>query len=366
VQALVSAINSAPAKVTAALAAPLSGGSDASWTPELFMDAVLDELGAGETVPPPVPRLDRIAPNTFNLMCIPDAAWTTGMQEAIFTPAHKFCHDRQAFLLVDPPPPRAAGPIPDGLGGGPPDLRIDEVGQFQNQQKLFNRWANNVLGPNNVSGATYYPWVQIPDPANDGLPRLLPPSGTVAGLYAATDKARGVWKAPAGIAPGLANVHGLADTLDDETNGALNVQGLNCLRTFPVWQNVSWGARTLAGNDMAGSQFKYVSARRLANYIELTLKQSLKWAVFEPNEAPLWASIVAEATPFMAGLYASGAFDGPDAKSAYFVACDATTTTEQDRLNGIVNVNVGFQPVDPAEFVVLNVQVGGLAPAASS
>ncbi|MFL5912224.1 MAG: phage tail sheath family protein [Gaiellaceae bacterium] len=366
---LMGAIANRSTMVTAYMEGNLGGGAPGAWTDKLFKTAVLNELGAGQTVPPPLPRLDQIAPQFFNLMCIPDATLLdAAMQAEIFQAAHQFCFDRRAFLIVDPPPPSDFGGVPSGWTTAAPPPTVDTVAQDSGQSALFG-WADDagLLLESNVAAATYYPWVQIPDPANPGQQRLVPPSGTVAGVYAASDQARGVWKAPAGVLSSLTNAQTLADlTIDDTANGNLNPHGINCLRTFPVWQNVSWGARTLAGDDLMQSPFKYVSTRRLANYIELSLEQSLKWAVFEPNEESLWAAIVAEVTPFMNRLYASGAFDGPDAKSAYVVACDATTTTEQDRLNGIVNVNVGFNPVEPAEFVVLNVQVGGLAPATAS
>jgi uncharacterized protein len=348
----------------------LAGGAAAAWSPGMFMAAVLAALG--EDPDPPasgaaVSPLDQIAPHVFNLMCIPDAAWLPGpSQSLVFTAAHKFCQERQAFLLVDPPPPVAAGPVPAGLGGGQPGLTIDSVGQPGNLQKLLGTWGSEVLGSNNFSGAVYYPWVQIADPGNNGLPRWVPPSGSVAGAYAASDQAVGVWKAPAGVTASLPGVLALADmTITDTVQGELNPFGVNCVRTFAGYPHVVWGARTLAGDDVYSSPFKYVSSRRLADFIEQSLVQSLQWAVFEPNGPDLWAAIVSQVMPFMTGLYAQGAFFGATAAQAYQVACDATTTTPTDVLAGLVNINVGFQPVLPAEFVVLNIQVGGLTAAAS-
>jgi hypothetical protein len=370
-QALAIAITSRSQSVTAPLTAPLENGADADWTATAFTEAVLAELGFSTAPgPAPVPRLDQIAPDHFNLMCIPDAAWLPqGNQTAIFSSALEFCQDRQAFLIVDPPPP-AAAPVPSFLPDTVPWLQIEKgIGASPgDMQALLGAWAPAFTGDDNWSAAAYYPWLEIPDPANNFLPIAVPPSGTVAGIYATTDVDRGVWKAPAGVGNPLRGlgVPGLADTsITNEVNGQLNEIGVNCLRTFPIVQNVVWGSRTLAGADLLQTAFKYVPARRLANYIELSLQQSLLWTVFEPNEESLWSSIVAEITPFMAGLFASGAFMGSTATQAYTVACDATTTSTADMLRGVVNIQVGFQPVDPAEFVVLNVQVGALTAAAS-
>jgi uncharacterized protein len=49
---------------------------------------------------------------------------------------------------------------------------------------------------NSKHAAFYYPWIKINDPATN-LPKLVPPGGHVAVIYARNDVARGVRKAPA-------------------------------------------------------------------------------------------------------------------------------------------------------------------------
>jgi phage tail sheath protein FI len=359
------AISSSSNYVTAAVAASASppsspgaswaqlgpNGTGGAWSAPGLWDAVVEvELGDGG-------RLTHIAPAVFNIMCVPDLALAPAAEQvSVVDAAHKFCADRQAFLIVDPPPPEsAAGPATD--------TTVDHIGiGAAGLQNLVN-WADPLLSPDNVAAAAYYPWVEITDPVT-GFPRLVPPSGTVAGVYAATDTARGVWKAPAGVEAQLSGVIALGDTsITDTVNGELNVMGVNCLRTFPLYGSIVWGARTLAGSDIAGSPFKYVPVRRLADFIEQSLQQSLRWAVFEPNAPALWGAITLEVTAFMAGLFAAGAFAGSSAAQAYTVACNATTTSPTDMLSGIVNVNVGFAPVDPAEFVMLNIQINAASAA---
>ena len=43
-------------------------------------------------------------------------------------------------------------------------------------------------------------------------------------------------------------------------------------------------------------------------------------------------------------------------REAYFVKCDTDTTTQNDIDRGIVNIVVGFAPLKPAEFVVIQIQ----------
>lgn len=211
------------------------------------------------------------------------------------------------------------------------------------------------FGPGIISAAAYYPEPQIPDPFGTQL-RSLGASGTMAGLYAATDLARGVWKAPAGITASLAGVQQLAYTMTDQENGVLNPMGLNALRTFPVYGSVSWGARTLASPNPASDDWKYINVRRLALYIEQSLVRGLQWVVFEPNDEVLWAQIRLTVNGFLHPLFQQGAFAGSTPGQAYRVVCDASTTTAEDMDNGVVNVLILFAPVKPAEFVVISIQ----------
>jgi phage tail sheath protein FI len=338
----------------------LTGGSDGTWTPDSFSEAVTGQFQTGGP-------LDHIAPRVFNIMCIPDAVWLYEEGDpvappAIYTDAIAYCKTRQAFVLVDPPAPESATPP----AWAPGALRLPTVLPPTNPSVgVLQGLAASQGEENGPYGALYYPWLLINDPINVSRPRAVPPSGTIAGIYANTDASRGVWKAPAGTGAVLVGAVKLTDTsINDEVNGQLNVAGINCLRTFPTYGNIVWGSRTLAGADLIGSTFKYVPIRRLADFIEQSVMQSLRWAVFELNAPPLWATISMQVGAFMAGLYAAGAFGGTSAAEAYHVACDASTTSEDDMLRGIVNIVVGFQPVEPAEFVVLTVQIPVAAPGA--
>jgi uncharacterized protein len=184
----------------------------------------------------------------------------------------------------------------------------------------------------------------------------MPPAGAVAGVYARTDVARGVWKAPAGIDASLNGVPELSLAMTDPENGRLNPLGVNCLRSFPIVGRVVWGARTLRGADALASEWKYVPVRRLALFIEESLFRGTKWVVFEPNDEPLWAQIRLNVGAFMQNLFRQGAFQGSSPKDAYFVKCDKDTTTQNDINLGIVNILVGFAPLKPAEFVIIKLQ----------
>ncbi len=221
-------------------------------------------------------------------------------------------------------------------------------------------WKTNGINVSDPDGganaAAYFPRLRLADPLNNNNLRTFAPSGVVVGVIAATDANRGVWKAPAGTLATLNGVQNMTYQLSDTENGELNPLGLNCLRTFPLYGPVVWGARTLAGADAAASSWKYLPVRRTALFLEESLYRGTKWAVFEPNDEPLWAAVRLNVGSFMDTLFKKGFFQGQTAAEAYFVKCDSETTTQTDIDNGIVNILVGFAPLKPAEFVVIQIE----------
>jgi phage tail sheath protein FI len=205
----------------------------------------------------------------------------------------------------------------------------------------------------------YFPWVKALDPTGQSRdPILLPPSGHVAGLYARIDAARGVWKAPAGTEASINGVVGLAVELSDVDQGNLNPRGIDVIRRFPGAGVVAFGARTISSDP----SWRYVPVRRTAIMLRVSIYNGIQFAVFEPNDEPLWAQLRLAIGSFMTGLFRQGAFQGATPAQAFFVKCDAETTTQANIDAGVVNVLVGFAPLKPAEFVVVRIsQQAGLA-----
>jgi uncharacterized protein len=148
----------------------------------------------------------------------------------------------------------------------------------------------------------------------------------------------------------------LIQTMSDPENGVINFQAVNAIRVFPNGI-VSWGSRTMDGFDNSpNTDYRYIPVRRLALFIEESLYRGLKFAVFEPNDEPLWAGIRLNVGAFMQSLFRQGAFQGTMPAEAYFVKCDKETTTQNDVNRGVVNILVGFAPLRPAEFVIIRIQ----------
>lgn len=309
----------------------LNGGSEA-WVSRLAAPPTGFDIAGDASKGTGIFALDAMP--IVNLIAVPDmAAMASNDYATAATAVLNYAVQRRAFAILDVPATIQT-----------PNAAAD--------------WMTNIaptFGPGLISGAAYFPQVEVPTPPDSDLIPL-GASGTMAGVYAATDISRGVWKAPAGITAPLAGVQQLQYVMSDAENGTLNPLGMNALRNFPIYGNVPWGARTLASANPADDDWKYISVRRLALYIEQSLTQGLQWVVFEPNDESLWAQIRLSVNAFLHPLFQQGAFVGATPSQAYQVICDASTTTPEDMDNGIVNILILFAPVKPAEFVILSIQ----------
>lgn len=274
----------------------------------------------------------------FNILCIPPDIDTGDTEPFVYQTAAEYCTQRNAMLIIDPPSAWST----EYNAGRTQNISLNDLGSFS--------------ADGGRSSAVYFPRLRAVDPLVNGAVRTVPNSGYIAGLWAQTDTQIGVWKAPAGLDAAINGIVGLELTMSDAENGMLNPQGINCLRTFPIGGSVVWGARTLRGADQLADEYNYVPVRRTLLYIMDWALQNTKWAVFQPNDESLWSGLRLQLGSFLTGLWKQGALFGTSADKAFFVNCDATTTTTADIDAGRVNVQIGFAPVRPAEFVVVTVQ----------
>jgi phage tail sheath protein FI len=252
-------------------------------------------------------------------ICIVPGMWDSDVQRELIIHCETLA-DR--FAILDPPP----------------DQSVQQVQGFRST--IDTTFA-----------ALYYPWVQIRDPRlGAGGAEDIAPSGFVAGVYARTDVARGVHKAPANEV--LRSIRGFTQTITKREQDILNPQNINVLRFFPGRGNRVWGARVLTSN----ASWRYVSVRRLFLMIEESIDEGTQWVVFEPNDEPLWARVRQSVTRFLTTQWRLGALQGVTADEAFFVVCDRSTMTQDDIDNGRLICEVGIAPVKPAEFVIFRIQ----------
>jgi phage tail sheath protein FI len=201
--------------------------------------------------------------------------------------------------------------------------------------------------------AIYYPWIKVVDRVNPRSKRTIycPPSGHIAGVWARVGVERGVHKAPANE-----SLMGAVALEYDVTKGEqeiLNPNGINCIRSFPGTGIRVWGARTLA--TVGNPSWKYVNVRRLFNYLEKSMERGLQWVVFEPNDHDLWGRVRRNLSAFLFTEWKEGKLFGVVPEEAFYVKCDAETNPQEMIDLGRLYVEVGINPVKPAEFVIVRI-----------
>lgn len=268
---------------------------------------------------------------SLNMLLIPETTLLSDREAAmIFQTAVPLIEKYRAMYFVDPPQQ-------DALRQTVQDLAV---------------WFKAQSGIRHPNVMVYYPRVHVPSNSASVSTVTIPNSGTMAGIFARFDSTRGVWRAPAGTEAKLQGVVGLEQVLTSQDVTSLTLANINALKQITSSTYVAWGARTLSSNP----EWKYVPVRRLALFVESSVEKGTAWAGFEPNDEPLWAQIRQSVGTFMQALFRRGAFQGAKSQDAYFVKCGRETTTAADQRAGFIHIMVGFAPLKPAEFIILNIQ----------
>ncbi|MBC9819867.1 phage tail sheath subtilisin-like domain-containing protein [Terrabacter sp. MAHUQ-38] len=252
---------------------------------------------------------------------------------------------------------------PDALGLGDPLLHADLVGQVVTHCENFRRyaivdapdlddtdllaWRNTTLS--STYAGLYAPHLQIVTVDPDSIDRFttVPPSGFVAGVFARTDRLRGVHKAPGNET--VTGIVGLSQTYTQRRQDLLNPGGVNLIRAFPGRGTRLWGAR----NATDDTTWRYVNVRRLFNMIETSVDRATQWVVFEPNTAQTWIRVKVSVENFLDQQWRAGALAGTKPEQAYRVRVGlGETMTEADIDLGLIITEVAIAPAKPAEFVV--------------
>jgi uncharacterized protein len=220
---------------------------------------------------------------------------------------------------------------------------LDPLPELSPQQA--RDWRTTEAGYDSRFAALYWPWIKVFDPVS-GSPRLIPPSGHVAGVWARNDATRGVHKAPANEI--VRGTIGIGTVITRGEHDMLNPAGVNCIRAFPGRGTRIWGARTLSSDPA----WRYVNVRRLFNYVESSLSLGTQWVVFEPNDKDLWQRLIRTIRSFLYRIWQDGGLFGDTAEQAFYVKCDDETNPSEVIEAGQLVCEIGLAVVKPAEFVV--------------
>jgi phage tail sheath protein FI len=261
-----------------------------------------------------------------NIIAIPDRI-TVPVQQALIAHCEQLA-DR--FAVLD-----AELPVPNQELFGP--------GSIEEQRRAVDSTRGYA--------ALYYPWLRVAR-AGTGAPILVPPSGHVCGIMARSDNSRGVHKAPANeIVNGALDVE---RTMSDVDQGLLNLQGINVIRLFQTGgRPMLWGARTTA-TDL---NWQYVNVRRLFLFIEESIQEGIRFAIFEPNNLQLWQKLKRSITAFLTRVWRDGALFGAKAEDAFYVRIDEVLNPFSEQALGRLNLEIGLRPTYPAEFIIVRIGI---------
>jgi phage tail sheath protein FI len=275
-----------------------------------------------------IDKLQKIS--DVNLLCIPDAVG--GKMKPADT------QDIQAYMVAHCAKMKDRFAILDSLPMPSPPSFTTVINQRQN------------MNSDGGYAALYFPWISISNPLASGR-ILVPPSGHTAGVYANSDSNFGVFRAPANEA--IVSALDLETTVTDDEQGPLNEIGINVIRAFKGQGIKIWGARTIAPQDV--TQWRFVNVRRLLIFIEKSIQEGTRFAVFEPNNLTLWQTLKRLVSAFLRDQWEAGALFGDTPDQAYRVRVDETLNPPETRALGQLIIQVTVVPTTPAEFIIFKV-----------
>ena len=284
--------------------------------------------------------IDTLRKYDVDLLCVPDAVnsnfKTSADIQAVQSYMIAHCQSMQdRFTILDPALPKAD------------DFTYSTDVTFSTVQA-----QRQGLNSNNGFGALYFPWIGVTNPFPFGSGQIwVPPSGHIAGVYAYNDNTFDVAHAPAN--EDISTALSVSALLGDADQGPLNQQGINVIRSFPSHGIVIWGARTISPPDMTA--WTYINVRRLVTYIEKTIREGTRFAVFQPNNITLWQQVKRMITDFLMGLWVAGDLFGKTPDLAFRVRIDETLNTPAVVALGQMIAQITVVPTHPAEFVVFQV-----------
>lgn len=185
------------------------------------------------------------------------------------------------------------------------------------------------------------------------VPLIVSPCGSIAGIYAQTDRIRGVFKSPANVSLNsvLAPTIRITDSEQQDLNIHTTGKSINAIRSFTGKGILVWGGRTLEGNS---NEWRYISVRRFFIFAEESIQKALEGLVFEPNNQDTWIRVRGTIESFLTQQWQAGALVGSNQDQAFKVKVGlGETMNAQDILEGRLIIEVGMATARPAEFIIL-------------
>jgi Bacteriophage tail sheath protein len=259
----------------------------------------------------------------INLLCVPPLAREHDVGLSTLLVAGRFCRERRALLIVDPPAQWASSAAAlDGMRHWP--FRSEDAAMFYPRVVAFDRLR--------------------------GRFEMFAPCGVAAGMIARCDESWPVWSAAEGddaiLRPGLRP----AWSVSNADRSRLINAGINLLQSVRIAPKVAASPRTLASGSAAVSDWRYLSQRRLALFVMTSVERGTRWLRFERNSESTWLLARGQVEAFLESLYSEGAFSCRTGEESYFVVCDQRINSEESMRAGKINLAYGFAATKPGEY----------------
>ena len=259
----------------------------------------------------------------INLLCVPPLAREHDVGLSTLLVAGRFCRERRALLIVDPPAQWASSAAAlDGMRHWP--FRSEDAAMFYPRVVAFDRLR--------------------------GRFEMFAPCGVAAGMIARCDESWPVWSAAEGddaiLRPGLRP----AWSVSNADRSRLINAGINLLQSVRIAPKFAASPRTLASGSAAVSDWRYLSQRRLALFVMTSVERGTRWLRFERNSESTWLLARGQVEAFLESLYSEGAFSCRTGEESYFVVCDQRINSEESMRAGKIKLAYGFAATKPGEY----------------
>lgn len=276
-------------------------------------------------------------------ICITGAATPTVAKYVV----ENVCETRMDCVAFISPTTGDRGPF---LGAITEDDRMNGV--TSSELKILNQTlqyrTQSSFNVNSSYGHLDSGWKYQYDKYND-CNRWVPLNGDCAGLYAQADSTTNEWTPAAGYNRGqIKNVIKLNYSPNKAHRDQLYPQQINPVVTFAGEGTILYGTKSLQTKPSALDR---LHVRRLLIYIERTLEQTLKYVLFELNNATNRAYVVNLIDPVLRNIAGQGGL------YAYKVQCDTTNNTADIIDQNMMVVDVFLSPSKSTDFIILRLNV---------
>lgn len=258
----------------------------------------------------------------FDLLYLPPPGKHRDLGLTAVLVAERYCRERGAMLLVDPP--AAWRSAADAVGG----------------MRELDFASNNLLG--------YFPRMRRRDD-DAALPRAA--GGALAGLLCKLDRKLGPWQPFEGSGLGFSRALRPAVDVDDDERLLLMRAGLNVIASGPAGAARVLGSVTMGRAQAARRQLASLPVARTCLRIINTIDAATRWAVFARHDARLADRIRQQVSACLASLADRGAL----ATDRYVVDCDVGVSGPAPGISRGFDIFITFQPLGATEAVAFTI-----------